>query len=76
MQVVSSLGNGENILSAILENTHKNSFTRPWSKRPQQFKYRKVDFKKLPDTKIIVMDLVAMEKDIYEFIKVGVSGFY
>lgn len=73
--VVSSLGNGENIIAAVMNSQPKIVLLDLGLRDHSSLHIVKTILKKMPATKIIVMDLVAMEKDIYEFIKAGVSGF-
>jgi DNA-binding NarL/FixJ family response regulator len=75
MNVVSTVGNGENILALIdkqkpdivlldLGLRNKNSL--------QVVKLIKKNFKKI---KTIVMDLIPLQTDVFEFVQAGVSGF-
>jgi DNA-binding NarL/FixJ family response regulator len=75
MHVVATFGNGENILIMMgklkpqlvlldLGLRNQNSL--------QIVKLTKQDF---PETKIIVMDLIALQADVFEFVQAGVSGF-
>jgi DNA-binding NarL/FixJ family response regulator len=75
MQVVTTVGNGENILSLVgkfkpnivlldLGLRNQNSL--------QVVKLVKANFQNI---KIIVMDLIPLQTDVFEFVQAGVSGF-
>jgi len=75
MNVVSTVGNGENILTLVgkfkpnivlldLGLRNQNSL--------QVVKLIKANFQ---NTKIIVMDLIPLQTDVFEFVQAGVSGF-
>jgi DNA-binding NarL/FixJ family response regulator len=75
MQVVSTVGNGENVL-LIMGKVKPNVVLLDLGLRNQDslqiVKLTKQHFK---DTKIIVMDLIPLQTDVFEFIQAGVSGF-
>jgi DNA-binding NarL/FixJ family response regulator len=75
MSVVSTVGNGENILS-LIEKLKPNIVLLDLGLRSQNslhiVKLVKKDFK---ETKIIVMDLIPLQADVFEFVQAGVSGF-
>ncbi|RPI62755.1 MAG: DNA-binding response regulator [Ignavibacteriales bacterium] len=75
MNVVTTVGNGENILTLVgkfkpnivlldLGLRNQNSL--------QVVKLIKANFQ---NTKIIVMDLIPLQTDVFEFVQAGVSGF-
>jgi len=75
MNVVTTIGNGENILELVgkfkpnivlldLGLRNQNSL--------QVVKLVKTDFQ---ETKIIVMDLIPLQADVFQFVRAGVSGF-
>jgi DNA-binding NarL/FixJ family response regulator len=75
MNVVATVGNGENIL-ALIGKLKPNIVLLDLGLRNQNslqiVKLVKKDFK---ETKIIVMDLVPLQADVFEFVQAGVSGF-
>lgn len=75
MHVVADVGNGENIIMMMgklkpdillldLGLRNQNSL--------QVVKLTKLNY---PETKIIVMDLIPLQADVFEFVQAGVSGF-
>ncbi|OGU55347.1 MAG: hypothetical protein A2V66_04000 [Ignavibacteria bacterium RBG_13_36_8] len=75
MHVVATVGNGENIL--LLMGKHKpNVLLLDLGLRNQNsLQIVKLVKKKLPQTKVIVMDLIPAQEDVLEFVQAGVSGF-
>src|SRR5674476_1428846 len=75
MHVVATVGNGENIL-VMMDKLKQNIVLLDLGLRNQNslqiVKLTKQDF---PETKIIVMDLIALQADVFEFVQAGVSGF-
>jgi two-component system, NarL family, response regulator DegU len=75
MRAVATVGNGENI-SGIIERLHPNIVLLDLGLRNQNslqiVKLVKQQFK---ETKIIAMDLIPLQADVFEFVKAGVSGF-
>jgi DNA-binding NarL/FixJ family response regulator len=75
MHVVATVGNGENIL-LMLEKVKPGIILLDLGLRNQNslqiVKLTKQDF---PETKIIAMDLIALQADVFEFVQAGVSGF-
>lgn len=75
MNVVTTVGNGENIL-ALIKKQKPNIVLLDLGLRSQNslhiVKLVKKDF---PEVKIIVMDLVPLQADVFEFVQSGVSGF-
>jgi DNA-binding NarL/FixJ family response regulator len=75
MHVVATVGNGENILK-MMDKFKPNIVLLDLGLRSQNslqvVKSIKKDFK---ETKIIVMDLVPLQSDVFEFVREGVSGF-
>jgi DNA-binding NarL/FixJ family response regulator len=75
MNVVATVGNGENILD-LVEKFNPNIVLLDLGLRSQNsLDVVKLLKKNFADTKIIVMDLVPLQKDVYEFVQAGVSGF-
>lgn len=75
MNVVTTVGNGENIL-ALIDKQKPNIVLLDLGLRSQNslhiVKLVKKDF---PVVKIIVMDLIPLQADVFEFVQAGVSGF-
>jgi len=75
MNVVTTVGNGENIL-ALIDKQKPSVVLLDLGLRSQNslhiVKLVKKDFSEI---KIIVMDLIPLQADIFEFVQAGVSGF-
>ncbi|MBK7631180.1 MAG: response regulator transcription factor [Ignavibacteriales bacterium] len=75
MNVVTTVGNGENIL-ALIGKLNPNIVLLDLGLRNhnslQVVKLVKTNFQKI---KIIVMDLIPLQADVFEFVQAGVSGF-
>ena len=75
MHVVSTIGNGENIL-LIMGKFKPNVMLLDLGLRNQNsMKIVKLTKQDFPETKIIVMDLIPLQVDVFEFVQAGVSGF-
>jgi len=75
MHVVASIGNGENILM-IMEKHNPNIVLLDLGLRSQNSLQVVTLIKKnFQETKIIVMDLIPLQADVFEFVQAGVSGF-
>jgi len=75
MHVVATVGNGENIL-LILGKVKPNLVLLDLGLRNQNsLQIVKLSKEHFPETKIIVMDLIPLQADVFEFVKAGVSGF-
>ena len=75
MHVVATIGNGENILN-IIENHKPDIVLLDLGLRNQSsLEAAKLIKKNFQEIKIIVMDLIPLQTDIYDFVKAGVSGF-
>src|SRR5674476_786648 len=75
MHVVGTVGNGENIL-LMLEKVKPNIILLDLGLRNQNsLQIVNLTTKHFPETKIIVMDLIPLQSDVFEFIEAGVSGF-
>jgi len=75
MHVVATFGNGENIL-LIMGKLKPNLVLLDLGLRNQNsFQIVNLTTKHFPETKIIVMDLIPLQSDVFEFIEAGVSGF-
>ena len=75
MNVVATVGNGENIL-ALIDKLKPNIVLLDLGLRSQNsFQVVKIIKKDFQTTKIIVMDLIPLQADVFEFVQAGVSGF-
>ena len=76
MTVVSTVGNGENIVELIGKLKPKDRASLDLGLRSQNSLYIvKLIKKNFEDVKIIVMDLIPLQADIFDFVQTGVSGF-
>ena len=68
MHVVATVGNGENILM-ILEKVKPHIILLDLGLRNQNsLQIVKLSKKQFPETKIIVMDLIPLQADVFEFV--------
>jgi len=75
MAVVSTVGNGENI-SMLVKKLKPNLVLLDLGLRSQNsLKVVKLIKQSFQETKIIVMDLIPLQADVFEFVRAGVSGF-
>jgi len=75
MSVVSTVGNGENIL-VLIGKLKPNIVLLDLGLRSQNsLEIVKLVKNSFQETKIIVMDLIPSQADVFEFVQAGVSGF-
>jgi len=75
MHIVATVGNGENIL-LMMGKLKSNIVLLDLGLRSQNsLQVVKLIKKHFQETKIIVMDLIPLQADIFEFVQAGVSGF-
>jgi DNA-binding NarL/FixJ family response regulator len=75
MHVVATVGNGENIL-LVLGKVKPNVVLLDLGLRNQNsLQIVKLTKQHFPGTKIIVMDLIPLQTDVFEFVQEGVAGF-
>jgi len=75
MTVVSTVGNGENI-SMLVKKLKPNIVLLDLGLRSQNsLKIVKLIKQSFQETKIIVMDLIPLQADVFEYVQAGVSGF-
>ena len=75
MNVVTTVGNGENIL-VLIDKQKPNLILLDLGLRSQNSLHIvKLVKKDYPEVKIIVMDLIPLQADVFEFVQAGVSGF-
>lgn len=75
MHVVATVGNGENIL--LMMDKHKPDIVLIdlGLRNQNSLQVVKLTKQHFPETKIIVMDLIPLQADVFEFVQAGVSGF-
>ncbi|UCH66118.1 MAG: response regulator transcription factor [Ignavibacterium sp.] len=75
MDVVATVGNGENILSILRKYKPEILLLDLGLRDRSSLNLVKIVKKNSSDAKIIVMDLIPMQADVFEFVQAGVSGF-
>jgi DNA-binding NarL/FixJ family response regulator len=75
MQVVATVGNGENILEMMGRLTPNIVLLDLGLRSQNSLEIVKLIKKQSKETKVIVMDLIPLQADVYEFVQAGVSGF-
>ena len=75
MNVVETVGNGENILAIIKKQKPDVLLLDLGLRSRSSLNLVKLVKKNFPGTKIIVMDLIPTQADVLEFVQAGVSGF-
>ena len=75
MHVVTTVGNGENILMMIGKHNPNIVLIDLGLRSQNSLKVVKLVKQDFQETKIIVMDLIPLQSDVFEFVQAGVSGF-
>ena len=75
MHVVATVGNGENILITMKQHKPNIVIVDLGLRNQNSLQIVKLSKQNFPGTKIIVMDLVPLQADVFEFVQAGVSGF-
>jgi len=75
MNVVETVGNGENILAIMRKYKPEVLLLDLGLRNRNSLNLVKLVKKNFPASKIIMMDLIPVQADVYEFVKAGVSGF-
>src|ERR1039457_574414 len=75
MRVVATAGNGENLLERLKKVKPGIVLLDLGLRHQNSLQIVKLSKKHFPETKIIVMDLIPLQADVFEFVEVGVSGF-
>jgi DNA-binding NarL/FixJ family response regulator len=75
MHVVATVGNGENILTTMEKHKPNIVLLDLGLRNQNSLQVVKLIKKDFQETKVIVMDLIPLQADIFEFVQVGVSGF-
>ena len=75
MDVVATVRNGENILFILRKYKPEVLLLDLGLRDRSSLNLVKIVKKKSPSAKIIVMDLIPMQNDVFKFVQAGVSGF-
>jgi len=75
MNVVETVGNGENILAIMQKYKPEVILLDLGLRSRNSLNLVKLAKKNFPTSKVIMMDLIPVQADVYEFVKAGVSGF-
>ena len=75
MNVVTTVGNGENIMSLIAKLKPNIVLLDLGLRSQNSLSIVKLIKKKYNETKIVVMDLIPLQTEVFEFVQAGVSGF-
>ena len=75
MHVVATVGNGENILLMLGKHKPNIVLLDLGLRNQNSLQIVKLTKQHFPDVKIIVMDLIPLQADVFEFVQAGVSGF-
>jgi DNA-binding NarL/FixJ family response regulator len=75
MHVVTTVGNGENILEMIRKHSPNIVLLDLGLRNQNSLKVVKLVKQNFQETKIIIMDLIPLQADVLDFVQAGVSGF-
>ena len=75
MHVKATVGNGENILMMLEKVKPKIVLLDLGLRNQNSLQIVKSSKEHFPDIKLIVMDLIPLQADVFEFVEAGVSGF-
>ena len=75
MSVTATEGNGENILKTIENHKPEIILLDLGLRNQNSLEIAKLTVQHFPKIKIIVMDLIPLQADVFEFVEAGVSGF-
>jgi len=75
MNVVETVGNGENILAILRKYKPEVLLIDLGLRNRSSLNLVKLVKKNFPTSKVIMMDLIPVQADVFEFVKAGVSGF-
>jgi DNA-binding NarL/FixJ family response regulator len=75
MHVVASISNGENILDLIDKHKPNLMLLDLIGPNNNSLQIVKLSKKEFPELKIIVMDLLPLQSNVFDFVQAGVSGF-
>ncbi|MHB8931121.1 MAG: LuxR C-terminal-related transcriptional regulator [Melioribacteraceae bacterium] len=75
MHVVATVGNGENILQLIGKRYLNIVLLDIGLRNQNSLQIAKLTKQHFPKIKLIVMDLIPLQTDVFEFVQAGVTGF-
>jgi DNA-binding NarL/FixJ family response regulator len=75
MNVVETVGNGENILAIMRKYKPEVILLDLGLRNRNSLNLVKLVKKNFPASKIIIMDLIPVQADVFEFVQAGVAGF-
>ena len=75
MNVVETVGNGENILGIMRKYKPEVLLLDLGLRSRSSLNLVKLVKKNFPSSKVIIMDLIPVQSDVFEFVQAGVSGF-
>jgi DNA-binding NarL/FixJ family response regulator len=75
MKVVETVGNGENILAIMKKYKPEVLLLDLGLRSRSSLNLVKLVKKNFPSSKVIMMDLIPVQADVFEFVQAGVSGF-
>ncbi|RPI76214.1 MAG: DNA-binding response regulator, partial [Ignavibacteriales bacterium] len=75
MSVVETVGNGENIMNIMKKHKPNIILLDLGLRNRSSLRLVKMIKKDFNDSKIIMMDLIPLQADVFEFVRAGVSGF-
>ena len=75
MIVVETAGNGENIMNILQKHKPDIILLDLGLRNRSSLRLVKLVKKNSPDLKVIMMDLIPLQADVFEFVQAGVSGF-
>jgi DNA-binding NarL/FixJ family response regulator len=75
MNVVETVGNGENILAIMRKYKPEVLLLDLGLRNRNSLNLVKLVKKNFPASKIIIMDLIPVQADVFEFVQAGVAGF-
>jgi DNA-binding NarL/FixJ family response regulator len=75
MNIVETVGDGENILTIMRKSKPELLLLDLGLRNRSSINLVRLVKKNFPDTKVIVMDLIPLQADVFEFVQAGVSGF-
>ncbi len=75
MHVAATFGNGENILKMIDKHKPDILLLDLGLRNQNSLQIVKLAKQNFPETKIIIMDLIPLQEDVFEFVQAGVLGF-
>ena len=75
MNVVETVGNGENILAIMRKYKPEVILLDLGLRSRNSLNLVKLAKKNFPTSKVIIMDLIPVQSDVFKFVQAGVSGF-